>query len=60
MLQVDVNVSELREFAKRLPELKEGIFPLMNLELKITATQFVKDLLAAEFSPLIGPHRGIR
>jgi hypothetical protein len=24
MLQVDVNVSELREFAKRLPELKGG------------------------------------
>lgn len=54
MLQVDVNVSELREFAKRLPELKEGIFPLMNLDLKATATQFLNDLLAAEFSLFIG------
>ena len=54
MLQVDVNVSELRDFAKRLPELKEGIFPLMNLNLKATATQFLNDLLAAEFSLFIG------
>jgi hypothetical protein len=54
MLQVDVNVSELRKFAKRPPELKEGIFPLMNLDLKATATQFLNDLLAAEFSLFIG------
>src|SRR5690606_33490156 len=47
-------VSELREFAKRLPELKEGIFSLMNLDLKQTATQFMNDLLEAEFSLFIG------
>lgn len=54
MLQLDVNVSELKEFAKRLPELKDGIFPLMNLDLKQTATQFVNDLLEAEFSLFVG------
>lgn len=54
MLQVDVYVSELREFAKRLPKLREGIFPLMNLDLKATATKFLNDLLAAEFSLFIG------
>jgi hypothetical protein len=50
MLQVDVNVSKLRRFAKRLSEPKEGIFPLMNLDLKATATLFLNDLLAAELS----------
>ena len=54
MLQLDVNVSELKEFAKRLPELKEGIFPLMNLNLKQTATEFINGLMEAEFSLFIG------
>lgn len=54
MLQLDVNVSELKEFAKRLPELKEGIFPLMGLNLKQSATEFINGLMEAEFSLFIG------
>jgi putative transposase len=57
MLQLSVNVTELKEFAKQLPDLKQGLFPLMRLDLKQTATDFLNDLLEAEFSLFLGRDR---
>lgn len=57
MLQLDVNLSDLKAFAKQLPDLKQGLFPLMRLDLKQTATQFINDLMEAEFSLFLGRDR---
>ena len=54
MLQLEVNLSDLKAFAKQLPDLKEGLFPLMRLDLKQTATDFLNDLMDAEFNLFIG------
>lgn len=54
MLQLAVNLSDLKAFAKQLPDLKEGLFPLMRLDLKQTATEFLNDLMDAEFNLFIG------
>lgn len=57
MLQLSVNVSELKDFAKQLPDLKEGLFSLMRLDLKQTATEFLNGLLEAEFTLFLGRDR---
>lgn len=54
MLQLAVNLSDLKAFAKQLPDLKDGLFPLMRLDLKQTATDFLNDLMDAEFNLFIG------
>lgn len=57
MLQLAVNLTDLKEFAKQLPDLKQGLFPLMRLDLKQTATEFLNNLLEAEFSLFLGRDR---
>jgi len=57
MLQLEVNLSDLKDFAKRLPTLKEELFPLMRLDLKKTAIEFLNGMMEAEFSLFIGRDR---
>ncbi|NBV29041.1 IS256 family transposase [bacterium] len=54
MLQLNVNLPELRDFAKALPEFKGNLFSLVRLDIKQAATEFVNDLLQCEFDLFIG------
>lgn len=54
MLQLNVNLPELSNFAKALPEFKGNLFSLLRLDIKAAATEFVNDLLQCEFDLFIG------
>jgi hypothetical protein len=54
MLQLEVNLTDLKEFAKQLPSFKESLFPLLRIDLKQSATDFLNDFMDAEFSLFIG------
>jgi hypothetical protein len=54
MLQLNVNLPELKDFAKALPEFKGNFFSLVRLDIKQAATEFVNDLLQCEFDLFIG------
>jgi putative transposase len=54
MLQLDLNLTDVKDFAKRLPNLKEELFSIMRLDLKQTAIEFLNGLMEAEFSLFIG------
>ena len=54
MLQLDVNLSDLQKFAKQVPELKDGIFNLLRLDMKKMASEFLNNLLETEFTLFLG------
>jgi putative transposase len=54
MLQLNLNLPELKEFAKGIPTLKEGLFSLMRLDVKEMATNFVNSVLDAELEIFLG------
>ena len=60
MLQLNVNLPELRDFAKALPEFKGNLFSLLRLDIKQAATEFVNDLLQCEFDLFIGREKNQR
>ncbi len=54
MLNVSLDLSEVREFAKNLPKLKENIFEIMNLDTKRIAKDFLETMMSAEISLFLG------
>jgi len=54
MLQLNVNLPDLCDFAKALPEFKGNLFSLLRMDIKAAATEFVNDLLECEFDLFIG------
>lgn len=55
MLQLNLNLSEVRNFAKKIPDLgTAGIMGLMRLDLKKQAVEFLNGLLSCEFDLFLG------
>ncbi len=50
MLQLSVNLPELRDMAKKIPQMgTRGVMDLMNLDVKSFATDFINGLMDCEF-----------
>ena len=55
MLQLNVNLPELRDLAKKIPFLgSAGLMDLMNLDIKAQATDFINGLMQCEFELFLG------
>lgn len=55
MLQLNVNLPELRDMAKKIPEMgATGVIELMKLDIKSQATDFVNGLMDCEFELFLG------
>ncbi len=54
VLKTELNLSELRDFAKNLPKLKGQILELMEIDVKSYARDFLNGLLAAELALFLG------
>jgi len=55
MLQLSVNLPELREMAKKIPQMgASGVMELMKFDLKSQATDFVNGLMDCEFELFLG------
>lgn len=54
MINVELNLPELREFARNLPKMKGEILELMQIDVKRFATDLLDGLMSAEFSFFIG------
>ncbi|PIR35756.1 MAG: IS256 family transposase [Bdellovibrio sp. CG11_big_fil_rev_8_21_14_0_20_39_38] len=55
MLQLSVNLPELREMAKNIPQLgANGVMDLMKLDIKSQATDFINGLMECEFELFLG------
>ena len=57
MINVSIDVSELKAFAQNLPQVKNQIFDLMNLDLKSINTEYMSALLNVELSLFLGRDR---
>lgn len=60
MINVTVNTSELKSFVQNLPQLKEQIFDLMNLDLKQVSADYLGSLMNMELSLFLGRDRYTR
>lgn len=55
MLQLNVNLPELRDMAKKIPQMgTSGVMDLMNLDVKSFATDFINGLMDCEFELFLG------
>jgi putative transposase len=55
MLQLSVNLPELRQMAKNIPQLgANGVMDLMKLDIKTQATDFINGLMDCEFELFLG------
>ncbi len=54
MLNLSLDLSEVRNFAKNLPVMKENIFEIMNLDTKRIAKDFIETMMSAEISLFLG------
>jgi putative transposase len=55
MLQLNVNLPELRDMAKKIPQMgTQGLMELMKLDIKSQATDFINGLMACEFELFLG------
>lgn len=55
MLQLSVNLPELRDMAKKIPQMgTSGVMDLMNLDVKSFATDFINGLMDCEFELFLG------
>ena len=55
MLQLSVNLPELRDMAKKIPQMgTSGIMELMKFDIKSQATDFVNGLMDCEFELFLG------
>ncbi len=61
MLQLSVNLPELREMAKKIPQMgASGIMELMKFDIKSQATDFVNGLMDCEFELFLGREKYAR
>ena len=55
MLQLSVNLPELRDMAKKIPQMgASGLMELMKLDIKSQATDFINGLMDCEFELFLG------
>lgn len=54
MLQVALNLPELRKFAKSLPTMKDQVLSLMQLDIKTCSQEMITALMSAELSLFLG------
>ena len=55
MLQLSVNLPELRDMAKKIPQMgTSGVMDLMKLDVKSFATDFINGLMDCEFELFLG------
>jgi len=54
VVKTELNLSELRDFAKNLPKLKDKILELMEIDMKSYARDFLDGILAAELALFLG------
>jgi putative transposase len=55
MLQLSVNLPELRDMAKKIPQMgTAGLMELMKLDIKSQATDFINGLMECEFELFLG------
>ena len=55
MLQLNVNLPELRNMAKKIPSMgPAGLMELMKLDIKSQATDFINGLMDCEFELFLG------
>lgn len=55
MLQLSVNLPELRDMAKKIPQMgTTGLMELMKLDIKSQATDFINGLMDCEFELFLG------
>lgn len=54
MLNVSLDLAEVRDFAKNLPQMKDNIFQIMNLDTKRIAKDFLETMMSAEISLFLG------
>lgn len=57
MINVTVDTSELKTFVQNLPQLKEQIFDLMNLDLRKASAEYLETLMNMELSVFLGRDR---
>lgn len=54
MLELKINPSELKDYVKSIPKIKDQLFDLLRMDVKEVATDFVNGLMQAEFELFIG------
>ena len=54
VLKTELNLSELKDFAKNLPKVKDQVLELMEVDVKAYARDFLDGLLSAELSIFLG------
>ena len=54
VLKTELNLPELRNFAKNLPNMKDQVMDLMEVDVKAYAKDFLDGLLSAELSLFLG------
>ena len=54
MLELRLNLPEVAEFVKMIPNSKEKLFELMRYDLKQNATDFVNSVLSCELDLFLG------
>jgi putative transposase len=58
MLQLNVNLPELRDMAKKIPTMgSAGLMELMKLDIKSQATDFINGLMDCEFELFLGRNK---
>jgi len=57
MINVTVDTSELKTFVQNLPELKDQIFDLMNLDIRSISSEYLGLLMNMEMSVFLGRDR---
>jgi putative transposase len=57
MINVSIDVSELKAFVQNLPQIKEQVFDLMNLDIKSISSQYLGTLMNMEMSLFLGRDR---
>lgn len=54
MLNVSLDLSEVRDFTKNLPKRKDNIFEIMSLNTKQIAKDFLETMISPEISLFLG------
>ncbi len=54
MLNVSLDLSEVLDFAKNLPKMKDNIFEIINLDTKRIAKYFLEAMMSSEISLFLG------
>ena len=57
MINVSIDTSELKAFAQNLPQIKDQIFDLMNLDIRSISSQYLGTLMNMELSVFLGRDR---